>query len=68
MAKLGENMDYDNLDNFQTFNHRSGDVLLPKIDFQEPLMVEVAHFIDCIRNGTACLTDVKHALEVVRDS
>jgi predicted dehydrogenase len=65
VAKLGENMDYDNL-NFQSFNHRSGDVLLPKIDFQEPLKVEIAHLIDCIQNGTRCLTDVEHALGVVR--
>jgi predicted dehydrogenase len=65
VAKLGENMDYDNL-NFQTFSHRSGDVLLPRIDFKEPLKVEIEHFIDCIQNGRECLTDVKHALEVVR--
>jgi predicted dehydrogenase len=65
VAKLGENMDYDNL-NFQTFSHRSGDVLLPKIDSQEPLKVEIAHFMDCIQNGSKCLTDATHALEVVR--
>jgi len=65
MARLGEHMDYDN-PNFQLFNYRSGDVLLPKIDFKEPLKVEIEHFIDCIQNGTACLTDVQHAIEVVR--
>jgi predicted dehydrogenase len=65
IARLGENMDYDNI-NFQTFDHRSGDVLLPKIDFKEPLKVEIQHFFDCIQNGTSCLTDVKHAIEVVR--
>jgi predicted dehydrogenase len=64
MAVLGENMDYDN-QNFQTFNHRSGDVLLPKIDFKEPLKVEIEHFIDCIQNGTKCLTGVDHAKKVV---
>jgi len=64
MAVLGENMDYDN-QHFQTFNHRSGDVLLPKIDFQEPLKVEIAHFIDCIQNGTKCITGVEHAMKVV---
>jgi predicted dehydrogenase len=63
-AALGENMDYDNLQ-FQTFDHRSGDVLLPKIDFKEPLKVEIEHFIDCIRNGTKCLTGVDHAKKVV---
>lgn len=52
-AVLGEHMDFDN-QNFKTFDHRSGDVLLPKIDFQEPLKVEINHFIDCIENGIEC--------------
>ncbi len=47
------------------FSHRSGDVLLPKIEFKEPLRVEIDHFIDCIQNGTACLTGVDHARKVV---
>ena len=64
MAVLGENMDYDKID-FQIFNHRSGDVLLPKIDFQEPLKLEIDHFIDCIQNGTVCLTGIDHAKKVV---
>lgn len=64
MAVLGENMDYDN-QNFQTYSHRSGDVLLPKIDFQEPLKVEIDHFIDCIENGDECITGVDHAKKVV---
>jgi predicted dehydrogenase len=64
MAVLGENMDYDNL-LFRTFNHRSGDVLLPKIDFKEPLKVEIEHFIDCMQNGTKCLTGLDHAKKVV---
>jgi predicted dehydrogenase len=64
MAILGENMDYDN-QHFKTFNHRSGDVLLPKIDFQEPLKVEIDHFIDCIQNGTECITGIDHAKKVV---
>jgi predicted dehydrogenase len=64
MAVLGENMDYDN-QHFQAFNHRSGDVLLPKINFQEPLKVEIDHFIDCIENGTECITGIDHAKKVV---
>jgi len=64
MAVLGENMDYDN-QHFQTFSPRSGDVLLPKIDFKEPLKVEIEHFIDCIENGTKCLTGVDHAKKVI---
>ena len=65
MAVLGENMDYDN-QSFQTFNYRSGDVLLPKIDFKEPLKVEIEHFFDCIENGTECLTGIDHAKKVIQ--
>ncbi len=64
MAVLGENMDYDN-QHFSIFNHRSGDVVLPKIHFQEPLKVEIDHFIDCILNGTECITGIDHAKKVV---
>jgi len=64
MAVLGKNMDYDN-QHFQTFSQRSGDVLLPKIDLIEPLKLEIEHFIDCIQNGTKCLTGVDHAKKVV---
>ena len=42
-----------------------GDVLLPKIDFQEPLKVEIDHFINCIQNGIQCLSGVDHAKKVV---
>jgi len=65
MAKLGENMDFDN-PNYQVFNHRSGDVLLPKIDFQEPLKVEIDHFLDCILHNEKCMTGTDHAREVVK--
>jgi predicted dehydrogenase len=64
-AKLGSHMDYDN-PSFQTFAHRSGDVLLPKIDFQEPLKVEIDHFIDCIQSNEKCLTGIEHAREVIK--
>lgn len=63
-AVLGEKMNYDN-PQFETFDLKSGDVLLPKIDFKEPLKVEIDHFIDCIQNGTKCLTGVEHAKKVV---
>jgi predicted dehydrogenase len=64
MAILGEHMDYDNL-SYPTFSHRSGDILLPRINFQEPLKVEVDHFIDCIENGDECITGVDHAKKVI---
>jgi predicted dehydrogenase len=63
-AALGDNRDHNNPQP-QTFDHRSGDVVLPKIDFKEPLKVEIEHFIDCIQNGTKCLTGLDHAKKVV---
>ena len=64
MAVVGEHMDFDQA-HFVQLNHRSGDVLLPKVDFQEPLKVEIEHFIDCIQNGTECITGIEHAKKVV---
>ena len=65
MAVLGDNMDFDNQNIFH-FNHRSGDVILPQFDWVEPLKTEIAHFIDCVQNGTQCITGPKHAGRVVK--
>ncbi len=51
-AILGENMDFDNPRPLQ-FNYRSGDILLPQIQFKEPLRVEVEHFRDCVLGNQA---------------
>ena len=64
MAVLGEHMDFDS-PNELSFSHRSGDVNHPKIIWEEPLKIEIEHFIDCIMNGTKCLTGVDHARKVV---
>ncbi len=64
MAVLGENMEYD-IQSCIQFNHRSGDIVFPKIDYKEPLKTEIAHFVDCIMNGTECLTGIEHAKKVV---
>lgn len=63
-AKLGENMDYDN-DKLVHLNLRSGNVLLPKINWEEPLKIEVEHFIKCINKEEICITDPEHAEKVV---
>ncbi len=63
-AILGENMDFDRLQRAQ-FNHRSGDVLLPQIKFNEPLRIEAEHFVDCIRSGRTPQTGIEHARAVV---
>jgi predicted dehydrogenase len=64
MAVLGEHMDFDNPNSF-IFNHRSGDVVIPKIKWIEPLKTEIEHFVDCIQNGTDCFSDANHAAKVV---
>jgi predicted dehydrogenase len=65
VAVLGQRMDYDN-QNYPTFNHRSGDLLFPRVDVKEPLKVEVDHFLDCIEKGTECITGIAHARRVVQ--
>lgn len=64
VPKIGERMDYDQSGDYQLI-HRTGDILLPKISFQEPLKTEAAHFLDCLRNGQQPLTGPQHARDVV---
>ena len=64
MAELGKNMDCDVPSNL-SFNHRSGDIYIPKIKWEEPLKVEIKHFLDCIINDTICITDTSHAKKVI---
>jgi len=65
VAVLGQNMDYDN-QHFPTFSLRSGDVLLPNVDFKEPIKVEIDHFFDCIEKGVSPITGIDHAKKVVQ--
>ena len=64
MAVLGENMDFDNPSSF-SFSYRSGDVIIPKIKWVEPLKSEINHFYDCIKNKTECLSGPSSAAKVV---
>jgi predicted dehydrogenase len=64
VPKAGDRMDYDVFDNYQLL-HRAGDILLPRIHFQEPLKVETAHFLHCLRTGEAPLTGPRHGRCVV---
>jgi predicted dehydrogenase len=64
VPKIGERMDYDQSGDYQLI-HRTGDILLPKIVFQEPLKTETAHFLECLRKGLPPLTGPKHARDVV---
>jgi hypothetical protein len=54
------------LRNIFNYNHRSGDVVLPRIKWEGSLKVEIEHFVGCVQNGTSCLTGVDHAKNVVK--
>ncbi|MGP1675100.1 MAG: Gfo/Idh/MocA family oxidoreductase, partial [Candidatus Limnocylindrales bacterium] len=45
---------------------RAGDVLIPKLEFIEPLKIECQHFVDCIRSGETPRSDGRQGLRVVR--
>lgn len=61
-ASLGE---FDSFGKFQ-LTQRAGDLLIPKINFVEPLKRECAHFVECLRAGTKPRTDGENGLRVVR--
>jgi len=64
VPKVGERMDYDFFNNYQLL-HRTGDILLPRINFREPLQVEAAHFLECVQTGQTPLSGPKHARSAV---
>ena len=65
MAVLGENMEFDKPGAFE-FDHRSGDVIWPKIPWNEPLATEIGHFVNCVTKRETCLTGPEHARKVVQ--
>jgi predicted dehydrogenase len=44
---------------------RAGDILVPKVEFREPLALEIEHFVECITDGRAPLTDGANGRRVV---
>ena len=64
LAVLGTSMDFDD-PSILEFNHRSGDVIFPQVDWKEPVKVEIDHFADCVIRGEKCITDAEHAARVV---
>lgn len=58
----------DEILDYALFNlrNRSGDVWLPKIDFDEPLKAECRHFIDCVISGQKPNTAGEDGLQVVK--
>lgn len=57
--------DIDNYAHFQLIQ-RAGDVIIPKVNFIEPLQLECSHFVECIANKHQPLTDGIDGLRVVR--
>jgi predicted dehydrogenase len=61
VASLGR---YETYGEFQLLM-RAGDLLIPKVDFTEPLKLECEHFIECVRTGQQPMTDGYDGLRVV---
>ena len=56
---------YDSFAEFH-YSYKYGDILIPRIEWKEPLLAEVSHFVECIQNDTRPLTDGKNGLRVVK--
>jgi predicted dehydrogenase len=52
--------------NWGEYVARSGDIWSPRIANTEPLRLECAHFVDCLRSGATPRTDGESGLRVVR--
>lgn len=55
---------YDTFADFQ-YSYHYGDSYCPYVKQKEPLLVETAHFLDCISNGHKPHSSGKEALEVI---
>jgi predicted dehydrogenase len=55
---------YDTFADFQ-YSYHYGDSYCPYVKQKEPLLVEAAHFLDCIGNGHQPQSSGKEALEVI---
>jgi predicted dehydrogenase len=44
---------------------RAGDILVPKVEFREPLALEIEHFAECVAEGRTPLTDGANGRRVV---
>ncbi len=53
-------------DGYGEYITRSGDIWSPRLPNAEPLRLETAHFVDCIREGCTPVSDGHSGLRVVR--
>jgi len=44
----------------------SGDIIIPRISFKQPLMEEIQHFVDCIKGQAVCKSSGTNGLDVLR--
>lgn len=63
-SDLNREMDFDYKSHI-SLHYRSGDILIPKITYDEPLNCEAKHFLDCIITKEIPLTGPKHSLGVI---
>jgi predicted dehydrogenase len=56
---------FDSFGQFQLMQ-RSGDIIIPHLNFREPLSTQIEHFLNCIINDTVPDTDGHEGLRVVR--
>lgn len=56
---------FENFAQFQLI-HRTGDIHIPKVDFEEPLRRECRAFLDCIQGNGRCPTDGRMSLRVLK--
>jgi predicted dehydrogenase len=55
----------DSYGEFQ-FTMRDGDIISPRVEVNEPLKTQCAHFLECVRQNVAPFTDGQAGLEVVQ--
>jgi predicted dehydrogenase len=61
---VNEEIRYGSYDEVLTL--REGDINIPYFKMTEPLRVEDAHFVECVREGKQPLSDGRNGLDVVR--
>jgi predicted dehydrogenase len=47
-------------------SYRTGDIVSPFVPFQEPLLVQDSHFVECVRTGNEPRTTGERGLDIVR--
>ncbi|WP_037080197.1 Gfo/Idh/MocA family protein [Pseudonocardia spinosispora] len=47
-------------------SYRTGDIVSPFVPFQEPLLVQDSHFIECVRTGAEPRTPGQRGLDIVK--